>query len=134
MPLPAFFVVLFLWCALLPGALALLLFRSYRAANIVEWLLAAITLGILGIGWVALVLAELGLFSLLTLGGFGLSRWLCWCGSSFASALRGVEWLVAGWQAELTEPDCVSMLAPQVGTRRVGCLAHRGRCPFLSAP
>jgi 4-amino-4-deoxy-L-arabinose transferase-like glycosyltransferase len=106
MPLPAFFVVLFLTGgAFLPGALALLSCRSYRAANIIEWLLAATTLGILGIGWVALLLAELGRFSLLALGAIWavavvLLGWL----AIRRSALRAwQEWLVAGKPTGLTD-------------------------------
>lgn len=69
MPFPALFVMfLLIGAAFLPGALFLLLCRNYRPAHMVEWLIAAVTLGVMAIGWVALILAEVGLFSLLLLG------------------------------------------------------------------
>jgi len=106
MPLPALFVVLLLTgAAFLPGALAISLCQKFRAANVLEWLLAAVTLGFLGIGWVALVLAEAGFFSLLLLGAIwavavAVLGWL----AVRRSSLRGwQEWLVGGRQLSLVE-------------------------------
>jgi hypothetical protein len=49
--------------ALLPGLLAVLLWREAPDANPGEVLFAGLGLGITGLGWVALVLAEIGWFS-----------------------------------------------------------------------
>jgi hypothetical protein len=50
--------------ALLLGALALSLWRIRFADDPVEYGFAALTLGLLAIGWLALILAEIGVFSL----------------------------------------------------------------------
>ena len=50
--------------ALLPGALAVSLWGKRFRADPLEFLFAALTLGVFMIGWPALLLAELGYFSL----------------------------------------------------------------------
>ena len=54
--------------ALLPGALVVSLFDKRLRADPLEYLFAALTFGVLIIGWLALLLAELGHFSLGILG------------------------------------------------------------------
>jgi hypothetical protein len=53
--------------ALLPGLLAVSLWRDEADANRLEVLFAGLSLGVMGLGWVALVLAEAGWFSLAAL-------------------------------------------------------------------
>ena len=50
--------------ALLPGALAVSLWGKRFRADPLEFLFAALTLGVLIIGWLALLLAEFGYFSI----------------------------------------------------------------------
>jgi hypothetical protein len=116
MSLPPLFVVLLLaGAALIPGGLALWLVRNFRAANVLEWLFAAMTLGFLGIGWIALVLAEAGIFSLILLGGI----WMLAVGGLSVlvirrSTLRGVlDWFVSNWQPSSAEPTSTMRSIPR---------------------
>ena len=71
MILRAFLVVLVLVAAaLLPGALAVSLWGKRFRADPLEFLFAALALGVLMIGWPALLLAELGFLSIIALSVF----------------------------------------------------------------
>ena len=70
--------------ALLPGALVVSLWGKRFRADPLEFLFAALALGVLILGWLALLLAEFGYFSLVVLGVFWalvvlvLGGWLGW--------------------------------------------------------
>lgn len=66
---PPLAVLLVLLAAGLTGALLLSLWRKRAGGDPVEFIFAAVSLGLLLIGWLALVLAEFGRFSLGALGG-----------------------------------------------------------------
>ena len=86
MSLPApLAIVVIVGAGLLPGLLTLYLWDTRRMLRGPELIFAALSLGLLGLGWVALTLAELGWFSLgllalvwlvgiLALGGMSLRR------------------------------------------------------------
>src|SRR5450756_1103666 len=86
MSLPApLAIVVIVGAGLLPGLLTLYLWDTRRILRGPELIFAALSLGLLGLGWVALTLAELGWFSLgllalvwlvgiLALGGMSLRR------------------------------------------------------------
>ncbi len=63
---PALALILLVFCAGVPGALALRLWRRL-ATDAVEFVFIAITLGVMLLGWFALLLAELNRFSLLAM-------------------------------------------------------------------
>jgi hypothetical protein len=70
--------------ALIPGVLALRLWGKRFAGDPLEYLFAGLAWGLLGIGWLALVLAELGAFSIGLLAGL-------W--GALTVVLAGLGWL-----------------------------------------
>lgn len=87
MPAPvALLVIVFAACA--PGALALRLWRKRFAADPVEFLFTALTFGLLLIGWSALLLAGLGRFSLPALAGIWLAVVLALAAAAVARRAR----------------------------------------------
>lgn len=81
-----------LLAAFIPGAFALGLWRRRLAHDPVEFGFAGLSLGLLLIGWLALVLAEFGLFSLVALA----ATWL------IATGALAAAWL---WQRRRTRPS-----------------------------
>lgn len=116
MLLPPLFVMLVLiGGTFLPGALILLVWRGYRPGHVLEWLMAAITLGVAGIGWIALLLAEFGLFSLPLLaliwaGGVAGLIWLAVRRSALQPWLR---WLWGRSQVGLKELTAARQTLPR---------------------
>jgi hypothetical protein len=66
---PLLAVLVIVLAACLPGTLALFLWRKRFSADPIEFDFAALSLGLLLIGWLALLLAEMGRFSLAALAG-----------------------------------------------------------------
>lgn len=83
-PLALLVIVL---AACLPGFLALGLWRKRFAADPVEFVFAGLSLGLFLIGWLALLLAELAVFSLATLGAV----WAVVAGALAAAVLLRVR-------------------------------------------
>ena len=89
--------------ALLPGALAVSLWGKRFRADPLEFLFAALALGVLMLGWPALLLAELGYFSITTLGMFwaavvlSLGGWL-WRKRRHRGPAPNVAWQVNRWE------------------------------------
>ena len=89
--------------ALLPGALVVSLFDKRLRADPLEYLFAALTFGVLIIGWLALLLAELGYFSITTLGMFwaavvlSLGGWL-WRRRRHRGPAPNAAWRVNRWE------------------------------------
>ncbi len=84
MSLPApLAVVVIIGAGLLPGLLVAYLFDGRLSPGVPERIFAALSLGLLGLGWVALTLAELGWFSLGRLALVWLAASLALAGASF---------------------------------------------------
>ena len=107
-------IIVIIAAALLPGALAVALWGKRFRADPLEFLFAGLALGVLMLGWPALLLAELGYFSL---GGLGIfwaalvlalgALWrvrrriptpaMAWCVNRWEIAALVLWALVAGW-------------------------------------
>ena len=113
---PALFVMLLLvGCAFLPGALILLLCRDYRPAHVLEWMMAAVMLGGTIIGWTALVLAEVGLFSLFLLGAIWaiVVATLGWLAVRRSALSAWLGWLVGTRHTTLAELTAAQQPMPR---------------------
>ena len=89
--------------AILPGALAVSLWGKRFRTDPLEFLFAALALGVLMLGWLALLLAELGYFSSLpwaALGGrlcLSLGGWL-WRARRHRAPVPTTRWQVNRWE------------------------------------
>jgi hypothetical protein len=110
MKFPVLAVLTIVVAALVPGVLALWLWGKRFARDPLEFLFTALAWGLLGIGWLALVLAEVGWFSVGLLGG-------CW--GCVTLALAGL-WVFRRGSTSTRGPE-------EDGTLRAASQPHESR-------